>query len=170
MAKFTYDIELFISDVRKILVNNLNTKITAINTEKNTLTDETEDNFNIDLIPDNAFYFQQLPDVNSYQHFLMYGIADIKILEPQNDGHIQNISLFVEVALVDDGNVQIQSQIFKLLRYTRSLQEIFIANFDSIRGFGKLTVESLPPTIIELNTGGRLNSAGVIVSASIGIR
>lgn len=170
MAKFTYDIELFISDIRKILVNNLNTKITAINLEKNTLTDEVGDNFDIDVIPDGGFYFQQLPDLSSYQHFLMFGLADIQVLEAQNDAHIQKVSLFVEVVLVDDGSVQNESQIFKLLRYTRSLQEIFIDNFDKIRGFGKLTVDSLPPTITELNTGGRLNSAGVIVSASFGIR
>lgn len=170
MAKFTYDIELFISDIKKLLINDLNTKIAEINTEKNTMTDETEDNFSIALIPDGGVYFQQLPDLNSYQHFVMFGLADIQILEAQNDGHIQKVSLFVEVVLVDAGDVQNESQIFKLLRYMRSLQELFIDNFDKIRGFGKLTVDSLPPTITELNTGGRLNSAGVIVSASIGIR
>ena len=77
MAKFTYDVELFISDIRKIFVDNLNTKIGDINTEKTTMTDETGDDFSIDTIPTKAFYFHHIPDMRSYKQFLIYGIQDI---------------------------------------------------------------------------------------------
>jgi len=168
VAAFNYDVELFISDVRNILTSNLDAKITAINAEKAS-TAETGDDFAIDLIPSSAYYFHQIPAVWSYKQFLIYGLQDLKINEAQHDNHVQKVSLFVEVALIDKGEKQNESQIFKLLRYTRSLQEIFLENFDKIRSYGKLTVDSLPPTLIEVN-GKRLKSAGVVVSASFSIR
>jgi hypothetical protein len=165
---YKYDIELFIKDVKSILTTNLNNKITAINTEKNNQTDETSDNFSISLIPTNGYYFQQLPDVRSYQHFVIYGLYDIKIRESLAGGHLQDVSIFIEVVLADTGDIRDKSQIYKLLRYTRSLQEVFNENFDKIRGYGQLKIESLPPTIIQVD-GTTLNSSGVVVTASFDV-
>jgi len=169
MANYTYDVELFIKDVRTILTTHLNNKITAINLEKQNETDETDDNFDIPLIQSNAFYFHHIPDIRSFKQFLIYGLQDINIEDAQYDDQIQKVSLFIEVAISDRGEQQNESQIFKLLRYTRSLQEVVNENFDSIRSFGKLKVDSLPPTLITVN-GKRLKSAGIVVTASFSVR
>lgn len=164
MAKHKYDIELFIKDIEGIFKTNLNTKITAVNLEKQTLTDEVDDNFDIDQIDSEAWYFGQLPAVWSYTNFVVYGLENITLEGEQYDGHIQKVSMFIEVLIDDDGSVPNESQIYKLLRYTRCLQEVALENFDSIRSYGKLTVNSLPPTLIEID-GRKLKSSGINISA-----
>lgn len=168
MAKFKYDIELLLSDLEALFKSKLNDKITAVNLEKNTLTDETNDNFNISSINNNAWYFHQLPSTWSYEEFVVFGLQDISIEDGMPLGQIQKVSIFFEVAIVDAGENENESQIFKLLRYTRCLQEVATENFDKLRGYSNLTVDSLPPTLIEFS-GKKLKTAGIIISASIDV-
>ena len=168
MPAFKYDIELFLSDIEALFKSKLNDKITAVNLEKQTNTDETNDNFDIALINDNAWYFHQIPTNWSYKEFVVFGLADIGLETSQHDSQIQKVSVFIEVALVDAGEKKNESQIYKLLRYTRCLQEVANENFDKIRSYGKLTIDSLPPTLIDVS-GKRLKTAGINVSASFDI-
>lgn len=158
MAK--YDIELFLSDLETMMKSKLNDKIDAINTEKgDTL---------INNINDNAWYFSQLPTNWSYKQFIIWGLQNIELNAQQNDAHIQTVSVFFEVAIPDGNENKTEAQIYKLLRYTRCLQEIVTENFDSIRHYGKLQVQSLPPTLISVGDKS-LKSSGVNITASFDI-
>lgn len=165
---YKYDIELFVTDIVSIFKSALNTKITAVNLEKQNNTSETGDNFDISSINANAWYFHNLPSVWSYPHFVVYGLQNIALESSQYDGHLQTVSVFIEVAIVDEGEADNESQIYKLLRYTRCLQEVALENFDKLRGYGKLTVNSLPPTLVEVS-GKRLKTAGINVSATFDV-
>jgi len=155
-----YDIELFLSDIEAIIKSKLNDKITAVNLEKG-------DSL-ISSINDKAWYFSQLPSNWSYKQFIVWGLQNIELNAQQNDAHIQTVSVFFEVVIPDGNEAKAEAQIYKLLRYTRCLQEVVTENFDSIRHYGKLQVESLPPTLISVGDKS-LKSSGVNISASFDI-
>ena len=161
-----YDVELLLSDVSAMFIAKLNTKITAVNLEKQNDTPEMGDNFDIDLINANAWYLNHIPSIWSYPVFVVYGLAAIEANENQNDVFGKKVDLFFEVVIPDAGEKKNESQIYKLLRYSRCLEEVVMENYDTIRGYGKLTVASLVPTAIEVN-GKILKASGVTVSASI---
>jgi hypothetical protein len=169
MAKFKYDVELFITDIEKVFKDNLNTCIDAINLEKQTLTPETNDNFNIARISDDAWYFNHIPTIWSYPQMIIWGIEDITILNKQADGASQKVTAFFEVGIPDKGDVINQSYIYKLLRYSRALQDIALKNFDGIRSYGHVQVESLSPALVSISDK-KLRISGINISATFGLR
>ena len=169
MPSYKYDAELFLQDIETLFKAKLNTKIDEINTEKNTNTPETRDNFTLQTIGDDFWFLQQLPTIWNAKQFVIYGFQDLKLVGQQYDGAIQEMKVFIEVALPDRGDRRYKSDIYKNLRYTRALQEVAMENYDSIRGYGKLTVDALTPTTIAVGDKV-LRSSGVVITASISIR
>jgi hypothetical protein len=169
MAKYKYDAEMFLVDVRNIFRANLNDRIDLINTEKQTITSGTEDDFAIDKISDKAWYLSHVPKVMNYEQFVCWGLDDVTIEQAQPDGAKQKITVFVEVVIPDKGEKYRESTIYKLLRYSRALQDIALKNFDKIQGYGSIQVESLSPTLVSID-GKMLRTSGINVSASFGLR
>lgn len=165
---YKYDIETFISDIEDVFKANLNSKIDEINIEKQTASPVPEFNWPIENIPDDAWYFFNIPSNWSYSKFVVFSLSGIELLSSQYDGHIQQVSVAVEIATVDEGTQVDQSQIYELLRYMRCLQEIAVENFDKLRGYGKITVESLPPALFDVS-GKILKTSGVNITASFDI-
>ncbi|MCP3684538.1 MAG: hypothetical protein GY861_17875 [bacterium] len=169
MAAFKYDVESLLIDVKKIFRDNLNDKIDCINTEKTTITPETDDDFSISRISTSAWYMNHIPTVHSYPQFVCWGLRDIDLEQNQFDGAKQNVTIFIEVVIPDRGEQLKESTIFQLLRYTRALQDIALENFDKIRGYGNIQVDSLSPTLVDIS-GKMLRMSGINITASIGIR
>jgi len=158
MAK--YDTESFLKQLITLLKANLNTQISAINTEKA--------DFSIDTIDDDAWYFQNLNDnVFNNTVFVAYGIeANAKVSEPQQDNYVKEISVFIEVSMSDDGDTTNENVMWRLLRYTRALEEVVFKNYQKIDSRAKLRVKNLEPTSFSLE--GRLfRSAGINVTAAL---
>jgi len=166
---FVYDVELLLTDVKTIFQTNLNDKIDFINLEKANRTPETNDDFAISRIPDRAWYFNHIPTVWSYNQFILWGIESIDIIQGQPDGAKQKVTIFIEVAVPDKGEPINESVIYKLLRYSRALQDISMKNFDRIRSYGSLQVESLSPALVSIGDK-KLRISGINISATIGLR
>lgn len=164
-----YDAERFIKDIEILFKANLNTKISEINTEKNTETPETHDNYTLQTIGNDFWYLQHLPRTWSGKQFIVFGFSEIRLLEQQEDNAVQQMKVFIEAVIPDAGDSRRKGNIFKSLRYTRALQEIAIENFDKIRSFGKLKIDTLTPTSIIVGNK-QLLSSGVEITASITVR
>jgi len=165
MAKPKYDLELFITDFKTVFQANLNAKIAEVNTEKNTETSETNDNFSINTLRTKDWYMNQVPQVWNSNQFIVYGLMDLKTEQAQETSFKMTPTLFIEVIIPDQGEQLIESAIYKLLRYTRCLYEVANENYDEFRHYGKLKMDSLPPAMIEVD-GKRLRTAGIAVTAS----
>jgi len=165
MAKPKYDLEMFTIDLRDAFRNNLNAKITEVNAEKNTDTPESADDFTINTIRTTDWYMNQVPQVWNSNQFIVYGIMDLKVDQPQETTFQLRPTFFIEVVIPDRGEVLLESAIYKLFRYTRCLWEVSNENYDKFRHYGKIKVDSLPPAMIEVD-GKRLRTAGIAVTAS----
>jgi len=73
--KFKYDIELFLYDLEKIFKDNFNNKVNQINNEKQTSSPIAEDDFAIENINENAWYFYNIPSNWSYSKFVIFGLS-----------------------------------------------------------------------------------------------
>lgn len=169
MPSFKYDVELFLQDIEALFKAKLNAKIDEINLEKQNETTETRDNFDLQTIGDNFWYLQHLPTTWNAKQFIIYGVQDILLKEQQEDNAVQEMKVFIEAAIPDRGDRRYKSDIYKNLRYTRALQEIAMENFDSIRGYGKLKIDTLTPTTIVIGDKV-LRSSGIVITASISVR
>ena len=169
VPKPKYDAERFIFDIEVLFKAKLNDKIDQINTEKNSFTEETRDNFTLQTIGDDFWYLQHLPPVWNAKQFIVFGFQDIKFKEQQSDNAVQEMQVFIEAVITDRGDTRFKSNIYKSLRYTRALQEVAMENFDSIRGYGRLKIDALTPTTIAIGNKV-LRSSGILITASISVR
>jgi hypothetical protein len=156
---FLYDTEVFLKDLETVLKDNLNTEITAINTEKG--------DFSIDTIETNAWFLQNLEErVFNYKQFVIWGMTEPSILSgQQNDNSIEEINVFVEIGIPDSGETTSENTFWKLLRYSRCLGSIVRKNFDKFQGTTKIRVEQLIPTVYEFKNNS-FKSAGIRIIAS----
>jgi len=169
MAKPKYDTELFLTDIKSIFQDNLNNKIDEINLEKQNDTVETNDNFDIPNIQAKAWYLSHVPQVWSQASFIVWGISDVSLSEQQSGAFVKTIKVFVEVALPDKGDKINEASIYKLLRYTRSLEEVANENFDKIRRYGQIKIDSSSPVAIAATDTQILSTAGITITASFGM-
>lgn len=158
MAK--YDVESFLTNVKTVFQSNLNTKITELNTEKG--------DFDIDQIPTDAWYINHIPKVWSYNTFIVWGISDIPLSNQQPGAAIQTVNLFIEACVQDKGYPVSESVIYQLLRYSRALLEVANENFDKLQGYGKLQLDSLSPSLVDIS-GKRIRMSGINLSASFDV-
>ena len=158
-----YDTEQFLRDLETVMKANLNTKITAINTEKG--------DFEIANINDGAWYFQNLnSEVFSYAQFIAWGLGNSPDSQgEQNDNYMERIRVMYEVCLADEGERSSRGINYKLLRYQRAMKEVVLENFDSYRGHTKTLITSLTPTSFTLD-GKLFRSAGIQIQAALTAR
>lgn len=158
MAKF--DLEMFYDDVRATLVANLPAKIAEINAEKN-------DAIALALIPEEAYFFQQLEHNRLANHTvnLLYGEDDVNSTS-QGPGTVSTVSVSVVVIVADSG--QEANLAARMLRYRRCLLEIFQKNWNQGRGGVKLEVKSLVPIpLTNLTDGSNHRAIGVQLEGTI---
>ncbi len=156
----TYDIEMLLSDIKSVLLANLNTKITALNSEKN-------DSISLTAIDSTAYALQSLNGANiNFDPFIFYAVQDVKSVG-QAGATSMIVDVVVAVVKEDQGmDLDIANRMF---RYGRALKEVFEENFDQNAGAVKLTIQSLVPVeFMLMNSSFNHRAIGVLIQAEIG--
>lgn len=129
-----FDEEQLLVNIETILKANLNTKITAINAEKN-------DTIVLATLDSNAFAMDIDDKENNYNPYLIFMIAD-QTTEANGPHTAEN--LVINVALIVSDNGMDLKIVRRMLRYRRCLKEVIEENFRKISPCGQVTIESLP--------------------------
>ena len=155
-----FDTECLLKKTSELMKAKLNTELGLIDTEKA--------DYELDPINDNAWYFQNLDDeAFSYATFVVWGMYDNpEQTDSQNNNAMKANRMFFEVCLPDDGGPINENVFYKLLRYTRALEQVVDKNYDKIRSGLKVQVSSLSPTSFDLG-GKTFRSAGILITANM---
>jgi hypothetical protein len=159
MAK--YDLERLLADIEALMVANLNTKLAAINTEKN-------DAITLKEVSSDAYFFQGMNSKQAnYNPFVIYSIEDIQS-SAMEGLTIQSAVIQIALVLEDKGEDTGPNVMKRMLRYQRALEEIFEENFQLIENGVKLKVQSLMPGLFALEDSSEFyRVVGINLSASI---
>jgi hypothetical protein len=131
----TYDIEDLLSDIGEVLTENLNTKISELETIKN-------DGLVLKRIEPNAIFVQEMLKESNYNPFILYGITDVQTRSVLSST-VGIYTINVALALSDSKN---DKDILKrMLRYSRALKETIEENFLLKNNAVQLEVQSLIP-------------------------
>jgi len=167
MSSNTYDIEDFLRDTEALYRAEINTQITALNTEKSGDTPS----FTIDALNADAFYHAHIPRQWSYPTFMIFGVLGTSPIEFNEVDSIRRVNLFFEVVIVDEGDLDDRGIQYKLLRYMRACERVIQQNFKKApyHGIVKVKVSSLTPATF--GTENKIfRSAGVEIEGIWGSR
>jgi len=152
------DFETILEDVKQIIVDNFNTKLLTIATEKGD---------SITLPPvDNAAYFLQSmnDDATNFDPIIVYGIEDIQTVS-SGPNSAENIFISVVILLADNGLNDINKIMF---RYSRALKEIFQENWQIDNSSTKinLTRKTVVP-FVALDSSATYKAIGVEIEVNL---
>ena len=131
-----YDHESLATDIENLLLDNLSTKITALNTEKG---DDL-----LETIPREAYHFQSLDFSEVVDRVaLLYGL-----FEPQADSAqgttAEEVSIEIYVIMARQSNNESDKiQAKRAFRYRRALREVIEDNFDELINGSNMEVSNL---------------------------
>ena len=130
----SYDLESILTDVLAVMTDNLNTKITAINTEKN-------DSITIGQVSSSSYFLDLDSKSSNHDPVVLYGIADV-----QNEaiGPATSKIVTIGVSIIKNDNGINPNIVKQMLRYGRALEEIFQDKFKNKRAWGDFKVDVLP--------------------------
>lgn len=114
-----HDFEEILESVKTLIVNKFNTKLLAIEADKN-------DGITLPPVNANAYFLQSLDEsIANFDPFIAYGVSNIDAvsLGPQSS---EKIFIEVVIILADNGRNDINKIMF---RYSRALKEIFEENW-----------------------------------------
>lgn len=162
-----YDAESLLKDVKAILVNNLNTKVAAIEAEKIAVGCGAS---GITAIDTAKGYFEQTwsDKILNINPAIFYGIEDIAA-EGMGPWTSETIQIFVEVILVDSGIDPLQLARNKILRYSRAIKEVFQENYDRLPMGNQIKIKTLRPIAfkLDLNTSEEIKVGGVSITTAL---
>ena len=151
-----YDIETYIAETLAMVQANLPAKIIEINAEKS---DGTE----IKQVPDADYFNSTSAQIFNSDPFIYYGLTDIEA-EPAGSKTIITITMNFEVVF---NNSNSGNTLEKVLRYSRSLREVFQENFMGSSKHSGYKVTELPPANAPLNQGSDFKIGGVSIVSTI---
>lgn len=125
-----HDFEDILNSVKQIMVDNFNTKLTAITAEKG-------DSIVLPAVASNAYFLQSLDErAANFDPFIVYGIENIETVSigPQSS---EKIFISSVILLSDNGRDDINLVMF---RYSRALKEIFEENWQIHNSSSKINV------------------------------
>lgn len=152
------DAEALLKSIGDFVKENLNTRITAINTEKG--------DFNIDSITANDRHYRYgatLRDLPNHKFVNMTISGDIDADSNQED-ILETVSILVEVVFDDPMN---ENTYFQSLRYMRAIYETLLQYEASEIGSGDLQLTRALPASVEVERK-QLIISGVELSATLG--
>lgn len=154
------DFETILDEVKAVMTENLNARITAITAEKGA-------GVSLRAIDAQAYFLQTLDQRPAmFDPFVFYGISDIKG-DGGHSGTPMKITMFCIIICADNGEDDQTAR--RMLRYQRALREIFEENFDLPESSVKLSVSSLVPVEVTLlNTTQSHRAIGVELVADLG--
>lgn len=156
-----YDIESVLVDVKAFLLANLNTQISAINTEKN-------DSATLKTVDSTSYHLQFLEDrVDLSDPMLLYGEYD----EPVVNGLGPTAAITYRVGIwlvLEDSGID-PYIVTKLFRYRRALIDVFQANWASFAKEHKMKIAASSPTppFKDQESGYMGRSVGVVITILI---
>lgn len=150
----TYDLESFRDDMKALLVDNLSSKISDINTEKGESI--------IEAIPEANFYSDLNEKIINAKDFIHYGFLPFDEGDSNGAAIGQPVSMFFMTLLTDPDGGEVGEN--KILRYTRAMFEIFAENATSFQSISDLKLQVLPPEIVNIQDFGWYISGGVYVT------
>ena len=157
------DLEVILKNALSVMQEKLPAEITAVNTRKG-------DSL-LTSIPNDAYFFGQMPKVFNYSTFMVYGFADSEIAAFQQDNNLKVIRLYFEAVTVDNGDSFDNNIFYKLLRYSSAIESVFLKNSEKImQGYGKLEVTALTPTTLFGQGNKVVRSSGAQIVARITAR
>ena len=125
-----HDFEEILDSVKTIMVDNFNTKLSAITTDKG-------DSIVLPTVSNSAYFLQSLDEsIANFDPFVAYGMEDIESvsLGPHT---AEKMFISVVVVLADNGRNDINRIMF---RYSRALKEIFEENWQIHESSTKINV------------------------------
>lgn len=132
MARF--DEEVLLNNLETVLKANLNTKITAINSEKS-------DSITLTAIDNNAYQLDTDDKISNYNPYIIYMISE-QTTEARGSATAENIVINIALIVTDNGNDL--NIVKKMLRYRRCLKEVIEDNYRKISYCDSVIIESLP--------------------------
>lgn len=155
-----YDIESLCDDIKTVLTTYLNTKLAAIDAEKN-------DDIDLATVNSLAYVFQSMNGVTiNYNPFIFYGVQEI---DGEGGYSYTPSRVDVSVILVLEDQAEDIDIGKRMLRYGRALKEVFEEHFNETAHGVKLSVQSQVPIEISLmNSSNPHRAIGVLVRADMG--
>lgn len=163
-----YDIEDFLADIKKLLVEKLNDKIDVVsNLKSQTDSDNYGDTITLDQISEDAYFFQSWSEkILNQTPAIYYGLEST---ESQGLGAVtlSKYKIFIEVVLVDSGMDNFSHN--RLFRYTRCLKELFEENWDKLPFTNQTKIETTSPISFRLNedTSEELRAGGILITTAL---
>lgn len=152
-----YDIESLLVDILGFMKAGLNTRIAAIETEKN-------DDIVMKPVGEDSYFLQTLNnEVVNTDPFIFYGV-DVIDTDSNGPGVLQDITIGVILVLEDTGEDAFVQN--RMLRYLRALTEIFQENWDKTNNKVKLKTKAYPPTQFKEEVNSSNPARAVLISLS----
>lgn len=143
-----YDKEDLLFDIVSVFQNNLNTRISAINTEKN-------DNLTLETLSSGAYFVQEAGETSlNFSPYLFFYLS-LPETESIESSSVDKFSVMVLIVFQDEANSNFEL-IRKLLRYQRAMKETVENNFSITAGSNRIKVAGVEPVIIRDQDSSRL--------------
>ena len=155
-----YDLENLLDDVKGIMTTNLNTKISAINSEKS-------DTTTLLTVDNSAYFLQELDNTSvNYNPFVFYNCEEI---EGTGLGPLTPQEFLINcIIVVADQSAQGDLPI-RMFRYLRCFKEIFEENFSIKANANFISINLLTPIpLTSLNETHEFRATGIQIKTSLG--
>ncbi len=155
-----YDLENLMSDVKAIMVDNLNTKINAINSEKS-------DSTTLLTVDNNAYFLQELDSATiNYNPFVFYTCEEI---DGSGFGPNTPQEFLINCILILADQSAYSDIPTRMFRYLRAFKEIFEENFSIKSNSNFISINQITPIpLTGLNEQQEFRATGIQIRTSIG--
>ena len=155
-----YDLENLMSDVKAIMVNNLNTKISSINSEKS-------DSTTLLTVDSDAYFLQELDSTTvNYNPFIFYSCEEIEGSGTATTVPEQFLINCILVLADQSAYSDIPSRMF---RYLRAMKEIFEENFFIKANSNYVSINQITPIpLTGLNEQQEFRATGIQITTTLG--
>ncbi len=156
-----YDVEMLLSDIKELLLADLNEFISDLNAEKN-------DAIVLKPISQDAYFLQELNsrETNFNPFILLAEEAISSVTIP--GGSVETIKISVTIIVQDLGEDVGDAISNRMFRYRRALKEVVEGSFQIVSSANILTVQSLPIVGFQIGEGNSYRSIGIEIVSSIG--
>lgn len=128
------DVEVIVNSFETYMKANLNTYISAINTEKS-------DSITLATVSASAFFFQSMNDrAANYDPYVSWGVSQAGSVS-EGAGVLRALSFYVILVVSDRGEEPELGR--KMLRYSRALEDLFSRGWAKIRPDATLRLTNL---------------------------
>ena len=160
-----YDIETLLSEVKAILVANLNTQIAAVEAEKVAAGAPATNLKPVDVT--DGYFEQSWSDkILNINPAIFYGVEQIQAIGTgPATGEV--IKVFVEIVAVDTQEDVLMGR--RINRYSRAIKEVLEANYDKLSFGNKMKIETVRPISwrLDADTSEEVRVGGVSLITAI---